>query len=127
MNNIRNTLKKYALKPVRYTIKQNAYIITTDSGRFVLKKINRNRDRNNIEETKEIYNYLQTRSFEYFPKLLNADDEVEMYEYIEDVNTPEEQKAIDLVSMMSLLHNKTTYYKEVPIHLKKNMRTLKNN
>ncbi len=115
MNNIRNTLKKYALKPVRYTIKQNAYIITTDSGRFVLKKINRNRDRNNIEETKEIYNYLQTRSFEYFPKLLNADDEVEMYEYIEDVNTPEEQKAIDLVSMMSLLHNKTTYYKEVPI------------
>ena len=50
-----------------------------------------------------------------------------MYEYIEDVNTPEEQKAIDLVSMMSLLHNKTTYYKEVPIHLKKNMRTLKNN
>lgn len=113
MNNIRTILKKYALKPVRYTIKQNAYIITTDSGRFVLKKINS--DRNKTQETKEIYNYLQTRSFDYFPKLLNADEDYEMYEYIEDVSTPEEQKAIDIVNMMSLLHNKTTYYKEVPV------------
>lgn len=113
MNNIRNTLKKYALKPVRYTIKQNAYIITTDSGRFVLKKTNK--DRNNKDQISEIYDYLRTRSFEYFPKLLNSDDEYEMYEYIEDIQTPEEQKVIDIVNMMSLLHNKTTYYKEVSI------------
>lgn len=112
MNNIRTTLKKYALKPVRYTIKQNAYIITTDSGRFVLKKTNNDRNNNEI---REIYDYLRTRSFEYFPKLLNSDDEYEMYEYIEDVPTPDEQKVIDIISMMSLLHNKTTYYKEVSI------------
>lgn len=117
MNNIGEVLKKYALKPVRYTIKQNAYIITTDSGRFVLKKISDNRDETNKEQTRKIYNYLSSRSFNYFPKLIKSDDDYEMYEYIEDIPTPNEQKAIDVVNMMSLLHNKTTYYKEVSIDI----------
>lgn len=117
MNNIGDVLKKYALKPVRYTIKQNAYIITTDSGRFVLKKISNNRDENNKEQTRKIYSYLSSRSFNYFPKLIKSDDDYEMYEYIEDIPTPNEQKAIDIINMMSLLHNKTTYYKEVSIDI----------
>ena len=35
------------------------------------------------------------------------------FEYIKDVDMPKEQKALDLINVVSLLHNKTTYYKVV--------------
>ena len=36
-----------------------------------------------------------------------------MYEYIKEVNVPLEQKAFDMMNLLSLLHNKTTFYKEM--------------
>lgn len=111
MNNIIKELKKYSIKPTRYTIKNNVYIVDTDEKKYVLKKTDNSRNENNIS----IYSYLSSRSFDYYPKLISVDDGYEIYEYIEDINTPEEQKALDIINMMSLLHNKTTYYKELPL------------
>ena len=34
-------------------------------------------------------------------------------EYVEDVNISLEQKALDLIKVVALLHSKTTYFKEV--------------
>lgn len=109
-NNINTILNKHALNPIKYTIKNSVTIVDTDKGRVVFKK-KTNDDRNNVNH---LYDYLTSRSFNFYPKLISHDnrDDYDMYEYIEPVNTPDEQKALDIIYLIGLLHNKTTYYKE---------------
>lgn len=110
-NNINNILNKHALNPIKYTIKNNVTIVETDKGRVVFKK-NKDNNRNNVNH---LYDYLTSRSFNFYPKLINSGDrdDYDMYEYIEEIDTPDEQKALDIIYLIGLLHNKTTYYKEV--------------
>lgn len=63
----------------------------------------------------EIYNYLNSRGFGYLPKLEYVDDDVYVYEYEEDISTPNEQKMSDLIKIGALLHNKTVYYKNITL------------
>lgn len=88
----------------KITIKNGVKIINDE---YVKKKKKR--------EIDNIYNYLLSRSFDYFPEILNEDDEYIYYRYINDIDEPREQKMVDLVNLVSLLHNKTTFYKEVDI------------
>lgn len=101
-------------KPKKITIKNNVEIIDTDNNTYVIKKkTNKNLD--------YIYDYLHSRSFDYFPKRLIKDDEYDIYEYVEDVKLPNEQKILDLVNLLTLLHSKTTFYKEIDIDIYKNI------
>ncbi len=106
MNNSLEELKT-TLKPYRYTKKKNVTIIDSTSGSFVIKeKIN--------DKVKKAYNYLLSRNFDYFPKLAEENrEDVNVFEYIEELPEPSDQKAQDLIDLVSLLHNKTTYYKEI--------------
>lgn len=105
MKQINDILKKYDIKPYRYTSNGNVTIVEDKIGRFVIKK-------NKVNN--EIFSYLKSRNFDYYPSVINdIDDEFQIQEYIEDTNYPKEQKIIDLVNLVSLLHNKTTHYKEV--------------
>ena len=61
------------------------------------------------------YNYLLSRSFDYFPEVIKEDDDNIYYKYIPDISEPKEQKMIDLVYLVALLHNKTTFYKEIDL------------
>jgi len=99
---------KNIYKPYRLTKKKNITIIDSTSGSFVIKK-------NHDNKVSDAYNYLLSRSFDYFPKLIttNTRGDINVFEYIDEVNTPKEQKALDMIDLVSLLHNKTTYYKEV--------------
>jgi uncharacterized protein YerC len=106
MNNIRDILNKYALTPHRYTYKKNATIIDTNDGHFVFKK------RNGDNSTEELFKYLMSRGFTYLPKLINKDERYDVFEYIDDIDTPREQKALDMMSLVSMLHYKTTYFKD---------------
>ena len=108
MTDINKILSRYALKSSRYTIKGKTHIVDTDQGRLVLKK-----KQNDLED--ELYNYLKTRSFEYFPPKVDEVDEYNIYEYVEGVNIPSEQKATDIIHLLTLLHSKTTYYKEIDV------------
>ena len=45
--------------------------------------------------------------------ITKEDNTKEIYPYIDDTEEPIEQKAIDLTHLVSLLHNKTTFYKVV--------------
>lgn len=72
------------------------------------------KDKSN-DNIKGIYEYLSSRNFDYFPKLIVDNDKYDIYEYIEEVDNPIEQKAYDMIDLISLLHNKTTYYKEMDI------------
>lgn len=57
--------------------------------------------------------YLKSRNFYYFPKILEETDQYIKSEYIEDYDVPGDQKILDLVDLMALLHSKTTHYQEV--------------
>lgn len=89
----------------KLTIKRDAKII---DNKIVIK----DRENKNIDKT---YRYLKSRSFDYFPEPIEINDDNEIYPYIEDSDEPLEQKAVDLTHIMSLLHNKTTFYREVDI------------
>lgn len=108
MNKINEALRKHSLVANRYEKLGKATIITTNQGRYVYKD-------NNLNYS--IINYLKSRNFDYFPRLLSDTREnYQMSEYIEDFNVPKEQKILDLIHLVALLHSKTTHYKEVDIN-----------
>ena len=99
---VNDILKKYSLVPKRYEKKSNAFIIDTNLGRYVCKK-------NGIKN--EILDYLNTRSFDYMPKIINDNDEdYIIYEYLEDYDIPKEQKILDLINLVYLLHKFCLFY-----------------
>ena len=88
----------------KITIKNNVRIINND---YVIKK-----KKKDITKT---YNYLMSRSFNNFPEVIREDEDKIYYKYILDTPEPKEQKIIDLILILSLLHSKTTFYKEVDL------------
>jgi len=97
---------KNIYKPYRYTIKGKTTILETTSGDFIVKEKN--------NDIKAIYKYLQSRNFDYFPTLIDdTRKDVNVFMKVEDTLMPKEQRIDDLVELVGLLHNKTSYYKEV--------------
>lgn len=88
--------------------KGKCLITTIEDNRYVIKSKCNN-------EIYNIYDYLSSRNFEYFPKIILNNDKYNIYEYIDETDNPIEQKAYDMISILSLLHNKTTYYKDMDI------------
>ena len=98
---------KNIYKPHRITLKGKTSIFETTNGKFLVKEKGQS-------SIKNLYKYLISRNFDNFPSLIDGDRvELNVFEYIEDIDTPKEQKALDLIGVISNLHNKTTYYKEV--------------
>lgn len=94
-------------KPYKVTVKGSTKIFNCTNGDYVVKP-------KKEKDIKELYKYLSSRSFEYYPKLIEDNrSDVNVYEYIEDNSIDDEQKLYDLINLISLLHNKTSYYKEV--------------
>lgn len=63
----------------------------------------------------ELYDYLKSRDFNNFPALVDRFDErgQNVYEYIKDLSLDQNQLGNDLASTLALLHNKTSFNKEV--------------
>lgn len=100
-----NTLRDIAGEINKLTIKSSAKII---DNKIVIK----DKKNSNIDKT---YRYLKSRSFDYFPEPIHIDNKYEAYKFIEDAEEPRDQKAVDLMYLVSLLHNKTTFYREIDI------------
>ena len=97
---------KAIYKPYRYTIKGKATILETTSGDFLIKE--KNKDLN------ELYNYLISRGFDNFPKLIDSSrKDLNVFEYVDTINMPKEQMCDDIIDLIASLHNKTSYFKEV--------------
>lgn len=106
MKQLHNFLKSHNFKPTRYQKKGKVYIVENNGEYYAIKKKNSYKN--------DIYRYLESRSFNYYPEVLNEDDdEFEVTRYITDIEMPEEQKIIDMVDLIALLHSKTSYYKEI--------------
>ncbi len=104
MKEVNDLLRKNNLRPYKYVKDGKSIIVETDCKKVVIKP------KTNIE----ILKYLNSRSFDYYPNILNdLEDDYYIYDYIEEIDIPVEQKIMDMVDLVSLLHNKTTFYKEV--------------
>ena len=107
MLRVHNILKKYNIVPTKI-VKNNKVFIIDD--KYVVKE-NKNKD---------IYHYLDDRSFKYYPKIVNkVDDDYLITEYIKEEDTTDRTKIEDMIDLTALLHNKTTFYKKVDVADKK--------
>ena len=105
MNNSIDIIKSI-YKPYKYTIKGKVLIIESTSGTFVIKNKENNLD--------ELFSYLKSRSFINFPSLVDSSRrDVNVFEYLIDIDNPLEMRANDLIKLVANLHNKTSYYKDV--------------
>lgn len=77
-------------------------ILNTNKGKYVLK--NKTTDNN-------LYKYLLSKNFNYIINSKNI-DKYELFPFVEEVNIENGEKAIELMLLLSLLHNKTTFYRE---------------
>jgi hypothetical protein len=102
----KSLIEKYGIKPKSFAYRGSAAIIETEENGYVIKKTSKKQN--------DIFDYLKTRNFNYYPKRLDEKHrDYEITEYLYDSTIPNEQKIIDLIELLALLHNKTTHYKEV--------------
>ena len=105
MNSVSLLTRLY--KPYKVTIKKSVKIINTNNGDYVIKG-------KKDKDIRELYNYLSSRDFKNFPELIEDNrDKVYLFKYINDSSIDSEQKLIDLMIIVSALHSKTSYYKEI--------------
>ena len=103
MIEIDKILKKYDLRTNSYKKIGKTILVNSNEGKLIFKeKIN-----------PDIFKYLDSRSFNYYPKRRYQNDSYDIIEYIDDTNMPDDQKMLDLINLVSLLHSKTTYYEKV--------------
>ena len=102
---LRELFDKNHIITKKITIKNNVRIIDSGSKKFVIKK--RDNNLNNL------YQYLKSRSFNYFPEILYQTEHYDIYEYINNIEIPSYEKASDIIKLVTLLHSKTTFYKEI--------------
>ena len=88
-----------AYKPNKYTYKGKTIIFETKNNKYVYK------ENNNLE----LFNYLSSRNFNNYPKIIDTN----ISEYINDTIYSDEERSLDLISLIASLHNKTSYYKDV--------------
>lgn len=100
-------LKKNGLTPKKIIKKNNTYILETiDNKKYVLKE-----NKNDLEQK---LNYLKSRNFLYFPNFSKLDN-YNVFEYIENSNISDEEKLYDIIDLISLLHTKTTRYRNIDL------------
>ena len=104
MNNYNYFLHKHGLKADKITKVNDLVIISTPLGQYVFKEANI-----------KTYNYLLSRGFDYFPKIVDYNDTTIMFEFIEDIDCKFEQRVQDYIKLLSLLHFKTSFYKKTNI------------
>lgn len=103
MTNDEKILNKYKLNPKRIKYLKKVKIIDTDKGIYTLKVKTSNNDK--------IYTYLENRNFENFlPQLNSFSEPYEIHEYIKESEISKEDKALNLIYILSILHTKTTVY-----------------
>ena len=102
---LRELFDQHHIISKKITLKNNVRIIDTGKEQLVIKRRDKSLD--------DIYRYLKSRSFDYFPEILYQTEHYDIYRYIPDANVPKEERAEDIIKLLTLLHNKTTFYKEI--------------
>lgn len=89
----------------KITLVNNVKIVDTGNERIVIKKREKSLD--------ELFKYLKSRSFDYFPEIMYKTDNYDVYRYIEDTDIEKEEKLLDIIKIVTMLHSKTTFYRDI--------------
>lgn len=92
-----NINPKYFKKIKSATLVNNEYVLKENKG-------------NN-----KVFSYLDARGFNYYPSNKVLSDKYVLYEYLKDYNISDDERAIELINLVSLLHSKTTRYNSISI------------
>ena len=84
----------------------NVYIVSDNKNKYVVKEKSNNLD--------DIFNYLKSRNFKYFPNKFSI-DKYNIYNYIDNKITSDDERLYEIINLISLLHTKTTRYKTINI------------
>lgn len=100
-------IKERNLHPISYKKIKSVYVINDGKESYVIKLNTNNYD---------IYRYLISKDFLYFPKNFNDKDyNYDMLQYIDELMINKEQKINDYIKLISLLHSKTSYLREIDL------------
>lgn len=102
---LRNLFDENNIITKKITLINNVRIVETENEKLVIKKRN--------SDLEEIFNYLKSRSFEYIPEIIYRTENYDIYKYINDTYLEKEEKMFDIIKIVTLLHSKTTFYKEI--------------
>jgi len=103
-NEIKKIIKERNIHPLSYKKINNVYII---NNQYVIKLNANNYD---------IYKYLASKDFMFFPKNFNNQlDNYDMSLYIDNLNINNESKINDYLKILALLHKKTSYKREIDL------------
>ncbi len=107
MTNFTKLIEEYQLYAKRYDCKKKIKILTLDQEQVVIKEKRKNNT--------ELFSYLDSKDFKYALKPINLgrDDAYEIYPFVLEKVKIKEEKAVDMMYVLSLLHNKTSFYKEL--------------
>ncbi len=84
----------------------NAKIISTSNNKYFIKEKSKFLN-------KSIFDYLDSRNFRSFIPIIGEIDNNNVYDFKDDKSININDKALDLINTMSMLHNKTTIYQDV--------------
>ncbi len=97
-------LKKLNIHPNSYQIIKNVFVVNNT---YVIKLNTNNYD---------IYKYLISKGFNYFPEYYNnTNDNYDILKYIPSLNVSDEDKINDYLKLLSILHLKTSYKREIDL------------
>ena len=111
---------KEIFNPRKITISGKSNILTTKDEKYVVKEKNK--------DLKSLFEYLNSRNFNKYPKIIDEYDNKYVYEYVKDVNMPINQKIVEEAKTLAELHYKTSYFKNIKIDdIKKIYEDIKSN
>lgn len=90
----------------RILYKNNLKLVEVDNQKYILKKTNQNEH--------DIYNYLRSKDYNNFLPPVEKTSTYDLYQYI-NTELPTQDKAIELIYLMSMLHIKTTTFQEITL------------
>lgn len=105
MTSEEEVLKKNNINIRKINYKNGQKIIESDTGKYILET-----KKNNID----IYTYLSNKEFINFLSPINNDNtSFNIYKYIEEDHISNEDKAVSIVYLLTMLHTKTTTYTSI--------------
>lgn len=111
---------KEIFNPSKITISGKSNILTTKDEKLVVKEKNK--------DLKALFEYLNSRNFKKYPKIIDEYDNKYVYEYLSDINMPINQKIVEEAKTLAELHYKTSYFKNIKIDdIKKIYEDIKSN
>lgn len=99
--------KENGFCPKKIKKNRNSFLLETkDNKKYLVKEKNPKLD--------STFSYLMSRNFDYFPSYISIDN-YNLYNYIESIEYSFEEKLLDIINVISMLHIKTTRYKNIDL------------